>query len=349
MTLDAKPESVCLLRFSLFAKRARNRARVRPLQEHERLEPRDVFEPEPDNLPPEDVHTAGGVAPFGQRGALDHHTTRARDSESLAIRLAVHNRGPLGEGVPRVERLYGQTTVERVSDAKRGSLEPSAPRERLLKPAPCRRGPETAPLWHRHADELSGSRDVRVVTLKRRQPPAKVPLLKLDKRPRQRSHLHRVESPLLHRSLQENIISCPVHLLLDVRPRRSLSLLHGFNPHLPRAAFILETKDGEVSVPLELFPECGARRGLADGWLRKGRHRGNLDRSLVHDLHLSRALLPGFLRSRLRRGKPLSHRLELATESHDGGVFLPRGTRRVTKSRHIEVEGNHRRVVQLLG
>ena len=92
MALDAKLESVSLLRFSLFAIRAGYRGGVRPLQKHERLKPRDVFKSKPDDLPPEHVHTACRVAPGGQRVALSHRTARARDSESLAFRLAIHHR-----------------------------------------------------------------------------------------------------------------------------------------------------------------------------------------------------------------------------------------------------------------
>ena len=85
MALDAKLESVGLLRFSLFAIRAGYRGGVRPLQKHERLKPRDVFKSKPDDLPPEHVHTACRVAPGDQRIALSHRTARARDSESLEI------------------------------------------------------------------------------------------------------------------------------------------------------------------------------------------------------------------------------------------------------------------------
>ena len=229
VALDAKLESVSLLRFSLFAIRAGYRGGARPLQKHERLKPRDVFQPKPDDLPPEHVHTACCVAPGDQRGALGHRTARARDGESLAFRLAIHRRRSLGEGLPRVEYLDAQSTVERVSDTKSGSLQSAAPCERLFEPTPCSRGPKTAPLGHRNAEELSSGRDVGVVSLERRDAPAEVPLLKLDERPRQRAHLHRVHSPLLHRSFEQDLLSRPVYFLLDVRPSRSLSLLRGFH------------------------------------------------------------------------------------------------------------------------
>ena len=104
-----------------------------------------------------------------------------------------------------------------------------------------------------------------------------------------------------------------------------------------------------MSVPLGLLAERGARRGPTDGRVRKFRHRSDLDRSLIRDSHLPRAFLRRLLRRLLRRVQSLSHGLELATERHDGGVLLPRWSRRVTKPRHIKLEGNHGRVVQLLG
>ena len=104
-----------------------------------------------------------------------------------------------------------------------------------------------------------------------------------------------------------------------------------------------------MSVPLGLLAERGARRGPADGRVRKLRHRSDLDRSLIRDSRQPLAFLRRLLRRLLRRVQSLSHGLELATERHDGGVLLPRWSRRVTKPRHIKLEGNHGRVVQLLG